>query len=102
MKKEKITTTVDPETDINGFLENDGSLKWKLPSGVECVVIPGKAKHAIAAGRASDGDPTLYTSALIAQLVTVGGNKMVMEEIPEIALQDYNDIILKLSGANFI
>ena len=106
MKVKKSSTLKErfkDNAEITDIIQEDGSLKWNLPSGIEAHAIPGKVKHAVAAHRIIDGDQSLYIPAILAQLVKFNGAPMVMEDINEhIDLGDYNDLVGKLSEVNFI
>lgn len=77
--------------------------KVKLPSGTVIVIKKGLAKHAINAGRICDGDQSKYVSALISELVTFDGKKILMEDIGEtVGLADYSQLIIYMGELNFI
>lgn len=73
-----------------------------LPSGAKAQIIEGKGKHARQATKLMSGDSSLYMPALMSQLVTIDGKKMVMEDFDEIPLVDYNAIAVELSETTFL
>lgn len=90
------------ESNNNPPEENSKEISWNLPSGKNATLVPGKAKHAVAASRISDGDQSKYLPALIAQLVRIEGVRVKMEDVVEFDLKDYNSIMIKMSDENFI
>jgi hypothetical protein len=78
-----------------------GGKKITLSDGRTAVIRKGKGRDAIKAQRISGTDSAKYFAALMAELVTVDGNKMVMEDFEELDLQDYMTIQVELAGANF-
>lgn len=79
----------------------DGSKSIQLPSGAIAKIARGKGKHARVAMQVSGQDSSLYLNSLMAQLTTVNGASVVMEDLEEMDLQDYNAILAEFSGVNF-
>lgn len=75
---------------------------FKLPSGKEATLLPGKGKHAIAAQQVAGDNSEKYLPALMAQLVKVDGKALVMEDFLEMDLPDYMVIMTEVSNENFI
>lgn len=72
-----------------------------LSDGRVAVIKVGKGRDAMAAQKVAGTDISKYFPALMAQLVTIDGNKLVMEDFEELPLQDYLTLQGELAGANF-
>lgn len=84
-----------------GTADSTGTKEIKLPSGKVAKIIPGKGIHSRKAVKMIDGDMSLYINALMAQLVEIDGKKIVMEDLDEFDIKDYNILMAEFSTANF-
>jgi hypothetical protein len=75
--------------------------EFTLPSGKKVVIFKGKGKHATEAIKVMGGDSSKYLNALISQLVEIDGQKVVMEDLEELDLQDYMKIQAEFADQNF-
>jgi hypothetical protein len=72
-----------------------------LSDGRTAVIRKGKGRDAMKAQRVSGTDVAKFFPALMAELVTIDGSAMVMEDFEELDMQDYLKIQGELAGANF-
>lgn len=72
-----------------------------LPSGLKAVIQPGKGKHSIIATRMANSDTSMVIPAMMAQLVTIEGNPVLMEDFKEMELSDYMFLIGEFTDLNF-
>jgi hypothetical protein len=98
--KHKMETVKDDNQTLAA--DKDGAAKvFNLSDGREVKIFAGKGKHARNALRVSGKDTEKYLPALMAELVTIGGSKIVMEELDELPLKDYTAIQTSFSQVNF-
>jgi hypothetical protein len=71
-----------------------------LPSGKIAVGRPGKGRDLRMAGRLVNpgSDPIGYTMAILAQLVTIDGKAIVLEDIEEMSMEDTAALLELLPG----
>lgn len=79
----------------------DGSRSFSLSAGEKCVIRAGKGKHMKNAQRIAGTDKSAYMGALLAQLVTIDGEKITAEELEEYPLKDYMKMMAVFSDVNF-
>jgi len=72
-----------------------------LSDGRVAEIRKGKGRDAMKAQRVSGTDISKFFPALMAELVTIGGQPMVMEDFEELDLQDFLTLQGELAGANF-
>jgi hypothetical protein len=72
-----------------------------LPSGKTAVIEHFKGKHVRTAQQIADGDSTKILFALIAQLTTIDGEPVVMEDLDEMHGPDVMKLMAEFSEANF-
>lgn len=72
-----------------------------LSDGRKAIVADGKGKHARDATRMADGDQSKYMGCLMAQLITIDGNKIVPEDLDEMPLKDYMALNVIFADQNF-
>jgi hypothetical protein len=72
-----------------------------LPSGKTATIKEGKGKDSQLALRMCGGDSSKYLSALMSVLCEIDGAKLVMEDIEELPLRDYNTLMAEFSELNF-
>lgn len=73
----------------------------KLSDGRTAEVRAGKGRDAMKAQRVSGADMSKFFPALMAELVTIDGQALVMEDFEELPLQDFLTLQGELAGANF-
>ena len=74
----------------------------KLRSGKIVSVFAGKGRDMSEASRLIKGDTARLPAALMARLVTVDGNKMVMEDYEDLPMTDYMAIQEVMSDVNLL
>jgi hypothetical protein len=89
------------ESAVKTPLPKEGRV-FDLPSGKKATILPGKGKHAIEAQKVSGENSEKYLPALMAQLVTIDGKGLVMEDFLEMELPDYMVVMTEVSNENFI
>jgi hypothetical protein len=72
-----------------------------LSDGRTAVIRPGKGRDAMNAQKVSGTSIEKFFPALMAQLVTIEGDKMVMEDFEDLPLQDYLTLQGEVAGTNF-
>ena len=72
-----------------------------LSDGRIAEIKEGKGKHAKAALRQMDGDSSNYLPAIMAQLVTIDCKPVVMEDLDELPLRDFQALMSEVSDGNF-
>lgn len=72
-----------------------------LSDGRIAEVRAGKGRDAMNAQKVSGTDTSKFFAALMAQLVTIDGKSLVMEDFEELPLQDFLVLQGELAGANF-
>jgi hypothetical protein len=72
-----------------------------LSDGRIAEIRQGKGKDAMAAQKIAGTEVEQFFSALMAQLVTIDGKRMPMEDFGELPLQDFLKIQGEIAGANF-
>ena len=82
--------------------DNKGKTKEiNLPSGKVATILPGKGLHSRNAVKIINGDMSQYLNALMYQLVLIDGKTIVMEELDEMDIKDYNKLMAEFSNENF-
>lgn len=82
-----------------------GEERFPLPSGVVCVLRPGKGRDLLAAQRMAGTDPNQITYGIIAVLAKFDGQKKVLEDVLDMPLGDVMTLMGKvsdLSGGDFL
>lgn len=79
----------------------EGTKEFTLPSGKKAVIYPGKGKHATNAIKICGEDMSLYLPALMSQLVEIDGNRIVLEDLEEMPLQDFMMLQGEFADQNF-
>jgi hypothetical protein len=72
-----------------------------LSDGKVAVIRKGKGKDAMNAQKVAGTDMSKFFPALMSQLVTVNGSKLVMEDYEEMDLQDFLTLQGEIAGVNF-
>lgn len=75
--------------------------EFTLPSGKTATIREGKGKDSQLALRMCNGDSSKYLSALMSVLCEIEGKKIVMEDIEELPLKDYNSLMAEFTDLNF-
>jgi hypothetical protein len=70
-------------------IQIDEGTKIELPSGKIAFYKPCLGLHIVKASTLTNGDPGLFTAALMWQLVTIPGTPMVMEDFLQLPGKDY-------------
>lgn len=72
-----------------------------LSDGRVAVIRPGKGRDAMNAQKVSGTNVEKFFPALMAQLITIEGVQLVMEDFEELPLQDYLTLQGEIAGTNF-
>ena len=113
-----VTTLVNPtaaaegpmtSAEVDEFIKSiplpPGFVSFKLPSGTDVLMRPGKGRDLLAAQRAAGSDPNQITYALMAVLCTFDGAGKVMEDVLDMPLGDVMTLAGKindLTGGDFL
>lgn len=75
-----------------------------LKSGKVAEITPGKGKHVRAAQRLVSGNPdeSAYFPALMSQIVTIDGKPITMEDVDELPMGDYMQLMTYFTEHNFL
>lgn len=75
-----------------------------LKTGRVAKIAPGKGKHVRVAQRMTSGqdDDSLYLPALMSQLVTIDGKSFTMEEMDELPMSEYTELMTIFTERNFL
>jgi len=72
-----------------------------LSDGRKAVIRKGKGRDVKAAMRVSGADSSIYLFALIAQLTTIEGNAIVMEDLEDMGMADVTKLQTEFAELNF-
>lgn len=72
-----------------------------LPSGKKAFIREGKGRDSQQALKIIGGDSTKYLSAMMAVLCEIDGKGVVMEDIEDLSLKDYNVLLAEFTELNF-
>lgn len=82
-----------------------GEERFPLPSGVVCLLRPGKGRDLLAAQRMAGTDPNQVMYGVIAVLAKFDGQKKVLEDVLDMPLGDVMTLMGKVSdltGGDFL
>ena len=72
-----------------------------LPSGKTATIREGKGIDSQKAMKICGGDSGRYLTALMAVLCDIDGKGVVMEDIEQLSLKDYNSLLAEFTEVNF-
>lgn len=79
----------------------NGEIEFTLSSGKIARVRPGKGHDSVKAMRVSGSDGERYLAALIAQLTTIDGKQVNIDDVLDLGLKDYTLLQTHFSEINF-
>lgn len=98
--KAPSTEVTNPATD-GVKVNTDGTREFKISDGRLVIIRAGKGRDSVMAMRVSAGVGEKYVGALMAQLCTVAGKKITMEDMEDLPLRDYTAIQTQFAEINF-
>lgn len=88
--------------EVLGPVNQDGSKDFELSDGRKVRITEAKGYHCEQAQIISGGNDQKYTTALMAQVVSIDGKPIVMEDLREMRGRDYLLIQGHFSHVNFL